>query len=157
MKNQKWYWLCFCYGLFFVAITAVLVCISAKDSKDTGKNKEVSSEKSAPVTSSYQKEKTSKKSTKVAECVSTGCTNMPMSGSIFCEKHDVKTKEKNMVKKSKPDSSSSKKTKKIYDPYDSYDAGYEDVYENDDYDWDRYWSDDDYADGVDDAMDELDW
>lgn len=41
--------------------------------------------------------------------------------------------------------------------YSSYDDGYEDVYENDDYDWDRYYSDDDYADGVDDAMDELDW
>ena len=47
--------------------------------------------------------------------------------------------------------------KKVYHTYDSYDAGYEDVYEDDDYDWDRYWSDSDYADGVDDAMDELDW
>ena len=41
--------------------------------------------------------------------------------------------------------------------YDSYDAGYEDVYFDDDYDWDRYNSDPDYASGVDDAMDELDW
>lgn len=41
--------------------------------------------------------------------------------------------------------------------YDSYDAGYEDVYFDDDYDWDRYDSDPDYANGVDDAMDELDW
>ena len=39
----------------------------------------------------------------------------------------------------------------------TYDEGYEDVYDHDDYDWDRYYSDDDYADGVDDAMDELDW
>ena len=46
---------------------------------------------------------------------------------------------------------------KGYDSHNSYDAGYEDVYENDDYDWDRYYSDDDYANGVDDAMDELDW
>lgn len=44
-----------------------------------------------------------------------------------------------------------------YNYYDSYDEGYEDVYENDDYDWDRYWEDDDYASGVDDAMDELGW
>ena len=42
-------------------------------------------------------------------------------------------------------------------PYDSYDKGYEDVYENGDYDDDLYNRDDDYADGVDDAMDELDW
>ncbi len=41
--------------------------------------------------------------------------------------------------------------------YNSYDSGYDDVYDNDDYDWDRYQSDSDYAAGVDDAMDELDW
>lgn len=41
--------------------------------------------------------------------------------------------------------------------YDSYDDGYEDIYFDDDYDWDRYDSDPDYASGVDDAMDELDW
>ena len=31
------------------------------------------------------------------------------------------------------------------------------VYEDDDYDWDRYQSDDDYAAGVDDAMEDEDW
>lgn len=41
--------------------------------------------------------------------------------------------------------------------FTSYDEGYEDVYLNDDYDWERYYRDDDYAVGVDDAMDELDW
>ena len=41
-------------------------------------------------------------------------------------------------------------------PYKSYDEGYEAVYDDDDYDWDRYNSDLDYADGVDDALDELD-
>ena len=41
-------------------------------------------------------------------------------------------------------------------PYKSYNEGYEAVYDDDDYDWDRYNSDSDYADGVDDALDELD-
>lgn len=41
-------------------------------------------------------------------------------------------------------------------PYKSYDEGYEAVYDDDDYDWDRYNSDSDYAEGVDDALDELD-
>lgn len=41
--------------------------------------------------------------------------------------------------------------------YGSYDDGYNDVYENDDFDWDRYLEDDDYAEGVDDAMEDLDW
>ena len=39
-------------------------------------------------------------------------------------------------------------------PYDSYDDGYEDIYEDGDYDLDRYMTDSDYADGVDDAMDD---
>ena len=41
--------------------------------------------------------------------------------------------------------------------YDSYDDGYDAIYDDDDYDEDRYDSDPDYAAGVDDAMDELDW
>lgn len=40
--------------------------------------------------------------------------------------------------------------------YDSYDDGYDDVYSNDDYDYDRYENDSDYADGVDDALCEYD-
>lgn len=40
---------------------------------------------------------------------------------------------------------------------DSYDEGYEDIWLDDDYDWDRYYSDDDYASGVDDAMEDVDW
>lgn len=39
--------------------------------------------------------------------------------------------------------------------YDSYDDGYDDIYMDGDYDYDRYERDSDYADGVDDAMDEF--
>ena len=39
---------------------------------------------------------------------------------------------------------------------DSYDDGYDDVYMDGDYDDDRYDSDDDYAAGVDDAIDDDD-
>ena len=45
--------------------------------------------------------------------------------------------------------------KPTYNSYDSYDDGYDDVYLDGDYDYDRYDRDSDYADGVDDAMDEL--
>ena len=34
---------------------------------------------------------------------------------------------------------------------------YNDIYEDDDYDWDRSHTDDDYAAGVDDAMEDEDW
>ena len=38
----------------------------------------------------------------------------------------------------------------------AYDDGYDDIYMDGDYDYDRYDRDSDYADGVDDAMDEFD-
>lgn len=44
--------------------------------------------------------------------------------------------------------------KNLQNPYAAYDAGYDDVMEGDDYDWDRYRRDSEYADGVDDALDE---
>ena len=43
----------------------------------------------------------------------------------------------------------------IYDIMREFD-GYDDIYMDDDYDYDRYYKDSDYADGVDDAMDDLD-
>ena len=48
----------------------------------------------------------------------------------------------------KPSSSSSSHS------HDSYDSGYDDVYMDGDYDQDRYDRDDDYATGVDDAIEE---
>ena len=54
-------------------------------------------------------------------------------------------------------SSGSSSSKKSHSSMDSYDDGYNAIYEDDDYDWDRYWSDDDYAAGVDDAMEDEDW
>ena len=56
----------------------------------------------------------------------------------------------------KSNSSGSSSKKKYSNPYKSYDDGYEDVYMDDDYDDDRYNSDSDYADGVDDALDDYD-
>lgn len=56
------------------------------------------------------------------------------------------------TKKSSTGTSSSKKS----NIYDSYDDGYDHIYMDGDYDYDRYDRDSDYADGVDDAMDEFD-
>lgn len=61
---------------------------------------------------------------------------------------------------SKPSSSSSKsssgKSYRNLNPYEDYDDGYEAIYYDGEYDEDRYDSDPEYAEGVDDAMDELD-
>lgn len=43
-----------------------------------------------------------------------------------------------------------------YNTYNSYDEGYDDIYMDEEYDSERYDRDSDYADGVDDAMDEFD-
>jgi len=115
------------------------------------------------------------------KCISSGCDNDQAKGSSYCYLHEKISNSRWSSNKSsgyssgsssyKSSSSSTKssgsggssgytsRSKKSSSSsyYDSYDEGYEDVYENDDYDWDRYYSDDDYAAGVDDAMDELDW
>ena len=51
---------------------------------------------------------------------------------------------------------SSGKRKRNLNPYAKYDDGYEAIYDDGEYDQDRYDCDPEYADGVDDAMDELD-
>lgn len=55
--------------------------------------------------------------------------------------------------------SAKKSTTSKKSSYDSYDDGYDDIYMDGDYDYDRYDKDSDYADGVDDAMEEFgeDW
>lgn len=99
-------------------------------------------------------------------CIKTGCDNEQSYGSCYCYMHKPSTSSKsyksntsntNYNSSSSSSSGSTSKKSSYTNSYDSYDDGYEDVYENEDYDWDRYWEDDDYADGVNDAMDELGW
>ena len=65
----------------------------------------------------------------------------------------------NSTNKSSNSSGVKKGTTPKKSTYDSYDDGYDDIYMDGDYDNDRYSSDSDYADGVEDAMDEFgkDW
>lgn len=74
------------------------------------------------------------------------------SGSSYNSSTKKNTTGTNSTKKNTTGTSSTKKT----NPYNSYDDGYDDIYMDDDYDYDRYYKDSDYADGVDDAMDDLD-
>ena len=52
--------------------------------------------------------------------------------------------------------SSSGKSYRNLNPYENYDDGYEAIYYDGEYDQDRYDRDPEYAEGVDDAMDEFD-
>ena len=106
------------------------------------------------------------------KCILKGCDNKRAPGSSYCYLHKSygKTSSGSYTKssgtKSSGSSYSGSKTKtsgstysgssKKSSYYDSYDDGYDDVYMDGDYDYDRYDSDPDYADGVDDALDEFD-
>lgn len=85
---------------------------------------------------------------------SSSYSNKPTTGSESSYNSSTKTNSTGTsnTKKNNTGTSSSKKN----NPYNSYDDGYDDVYMDGDYDYDRYYRDSDYADGVDDAMDDLD-
>lgn len=113
------------------------------------------------------------------KCIKAGCENDQSPNSSYCYLHksykgysSYKSKSSSSGKSTSGSSSTENKSnssgktssgdtsygtgKKSYS-YSSYDDGYNAIYDDEDYDDDRYWSDSDYADGVDDAMDELDW
>ena len=122
------------------------------------------------------------------KCIKAGCDNKQASGSSYCYLHEPYTgsstshssssysnksygstsksstssnysNKSNSTNKSSYSSGIKKNTTTSRSTYDSYDDGYDDIYMDGDYDYDRYDRDSDYADGVDDAMDELgeDW
>ena len=98
-------------------------------------------------------------------CIKTGCDNKQTRGSSYCYLHEPYTgsstshSSSSYSNKSSYSSGIKKNTTTSRSTYDSYDDGYDDIYMDGDYDCDRYDRDSDYADGVDDAMDELgeDW
>ena len=119
-------------------------------------------------------------------CKNEYCYEKRVEGSVFCEKHKKEMEKKKIpdgkdyvnhsnsnryqnadTNVNKNDSTTVNKNNSTntytkpskYNYYDSYDDGYDDIYMDDDYDYDRYDRDSDYADGVDDAMDEYgeDW
>lgn len=113
-------------------------------------------------------------------CIKTGCDNKQARGSSYCYLHELYTgsstshssssysnksygstpesstsskysNKSNSTNKSSYSSGIKKNTTISRSTYDSYD----DIYMDGDYNYDRYDRDSDYADGVDDAMDEL--
>ena len=93
-------------------------------------------------------------------CIKSGCTREADKDSAYCWVHrpsKSSTKSSTSYSSKSSYSSSYSSSKKSYKTYDSYDDGYDAIYDDDDYDEDRYDSDSDYAAGIDDAMDELDW
>lgn len=108
-------------------------------------------------------------------CSWSGCNNRCASGEMYCYKHDSfrdgaelyernHRNSTNYYKKSTNSSNSNSGSYNYYNNspstkrnFDSYSEGYDNIYMDDDFDMDRYYSDSDYASGVDDAMEDLDW
>lgn len=120
------------------------------------------------------------------KCIKAGCDNKQARDSSYCYLHKPYTgsssshsgssysnkssstsssssagssNSSSVNKSTTTNSSSYSSGTKKYNSYDSYDEGYDDIYMDGDYDYDRYDNDSDYADGVDDAMEESgeDW
>ena len=92
-------------------------------------------------------------SSKSKSCAVSGCKKSVLKNSNYCSKHTCsKSGCYNQVSGSSSYCSKHKKS-----AWASYDDGYEDVYFDGDYDDYRYSHDSEYADGVDDALDDLDW
>jgi len=68
--------------------------------------------------------------------------------------HFAKEDETDNKKNNSSSSNTYKPSSSTHRNNSAYDDGYNDIYENEDYDWERYQWDSDYADGVDDAMED---
>ncbi len=124
--------------LIFIAVLYIIGSIGNKKESDTA------SYSHSRYSSSY-----STKSTTGSGSSYNSSTKKNTTGTSSTNKNTTGTSN---TKKNTTGTSSSKKN----NPYNSYDDGYDDIYMDDDYDYDRYYKDSDYADGVDDAMDDLD-
>ena len=159
-----------------VVLTACILCIGAFAAKYTciksGCNREAAkgsaycwvhkpTKSNSSVSGSGSRPSGSSSSTKHKyTCIKDGCTREADKDSAYCWVHrpsKSSTKSSTSYSSKSSYSSSYSRSKKSYKAYDSYDDGYDAIYDDDDYDEDRYNSDPDYAAGVDDAMDELDW
>ena len=98
------------------------------------------------------KQKSTSNSTNISENSSTE-TKSDSSEKASEEKASEETTPEETTPEEK-DSSDEKsyETSKKTSPYESYDEGYEAIYEDDDYDYERYQNDPDYADVADDAI-----
>ncbi len=95
-----------------------------------------------------------------ATCAFAGCNRTVTHEGDYCYQHDTYAKRRKATygtSSTTSSSSSSNSSSSKYNSshsYDSYDSGYDDVYMDGDYDQDRYDRDDDYATGVDDAIED---
>ena len=149
-------------AIFFVIIGVLIVIGSIDEASEPKSIKAGCDNKQAsgscycylhkPYTGSGTSHSSSSYSNKSSGSTSKSSTSSSGSGSSYNSKS-------NSTNNSSYSSGTKKSTTTKKSTYDSYDDGYDDIYMDGDYDYDRYDRDSDYADGVDDAMDEYgeDW
>ena len=118
---------------------------------ESSSNKSYSSSSSSSSSSKYSNSYSSSYSNKYGSTGSSSYSSGTKKNSASNSSTYKSSGGSNNTYKSSGSTSSTKKS----NPYASYDDGYDDIYMDGDYDDDRYSSDKDYADGVDDAIDEL--
>lgn len=111
--------------------------------------------------SSYSSNSTSTSGTSPNSSASTSSSTSGTSSSSKSASSDSKSSSstsKSSSSNTKPSSSKNKSSAaNARKSAENYDAGYNAIYEDDDYSQKRYNKDSDYAAGVDDAIDDLDW
>lgn len=97
-----------------------------------------------------------RKSTSASGTSGSGTTRSSSQNASYSYSSTGKSYSSSSKSSSSSTKSSSGKSYRSLNPYEHYDDGYEAIYYDGEYDEDRYDSDPEYAEGVDDAMDELD-
>ena len=114
-------------------------------------NKQASGSSFCYLHKSYKRSSTYHSSTSYSDKSSGSASKSSTSNSGSSGSYSNKS---NSTNKSSYSGDTKKSTTTKKSTYDSYDDGYEDIYMDGDYDYERYNRDSDYADGVDDAIDE---
>ena len=97
-----------------------------------------------------------RKSTSASGTSGSGTTRSSSQNASYSYSSTGKSYSSSSKSSSSSTKSSSGKSYRSLNPYEHYDDGYEAIYYDGEYDEDRYDSDPEYAEGVDDAMDEFD-
>ena len=150
------------FAIFF-AIIGVLLVIGSMDEASEPKcikagcdNKQASGSSYCYLHKTYTGSNTSNSSSSYSNKLSGSTSKSSTSNSSSSSSYGNKS---NSINKSSYSSGTKKSTTTKKSTYDSYDYVYFDIYMDGDYDYYRYDRDSDYADGVDEAMDEYeeDW
>ena len=144
-------------AVFFVIIVILFVIGSIGEAREPKcimagcNNKQASGSSFCYLHKSYKRSSTYHSSSSYSNKSSGGTSKSSTSNSGSSGSYSNKS---NSTNKSSYSGGTKKSTKTKKSTYDSYDDGYDDIYMDGDYDCDRYDRDSDYADGVDDAIDE---